>query len=62
MKIKFKHIEIGQAVLYNDRYARKLDANRLVIPSLGVNGFLYFEEEETLEIEETDNESEKTNN
>ena len=52
VKILFKDLEKGKAILFNGSYAIKIDNKRIHVTKLGVDGFIEFKEDEELEIEE----------
>lgn len=55
MKILFKDLERGKAILFNGSYAIKIDNKRIHVTKLGVDGFIELDENEELEINEEEN-------
>jgi len=55
----FSEIPVGTFVLFNGRYAVKSDKTHITINGLGSNGIIEIEENQDLEIEETDDETGK---
>ena len=55
MKILFKDLEKGKAILFNVSYAIKIDNKRIHVTKLGVDGFIELDENEELEINEEEN-------
>ena len=55
MKILFKDLEKGKAILFNGSYAIKIDNKRIHVTKLGVDGFIELDENEVLEISEEEN-------
>lgn len=55
MKILFKDLEKGKAILFNGSYAIKIDNKRIHVTKLGVDGFIELDENEELEINEEEN-------
>lgn len=50
MVIKFKDLEKGKSIIFNDNYAIKLDDKTLHVTKLGVDGFIEFKPDEEIEI------------
>lgn len=55
MKILFRDLEKGKAILFNGSYAIKIDNKRIHVTKLGVDGFIELDENEELEISEEEN-------
>lgn len=55
MKILFRDLEKGKAILFNGSYAIKIDSKRIHVTKLGVDGFIELDENEELEISEEEN-------
>jgi hypothetical protein len=52
MVIKFKDLEKGKSILFNDNYAIKIDDTRLHVTKLGADGFMEFSPDDEIEIVE----------
>ena len=55
MKILFRDLEKGKAILFNGAYAIKVDNERILVSRFGADGFIDMDEMEVLEIEEDEN-------